>query len=135
LLLIKEKQGSFTPMKRFFQIFSIDMVARMLLVCLPTGIVFLFPTFVPRTQATVGANVTVNANGSQGIIPASAFGINEMVGDGSLLDSALPGLLTATGVKIICYPGDSLSDAYHWQSNTTGTRYANSIFLIPHLSA
>lgn len=72
-------------------------------------------------------SATVNTNSSLGSIPATAFGTNTAVWDGQLLDSNLPGLLAANGVKVIRYPGGSTSDVYHWQSNTTvpGQSYAN----------
>ena len=106
-------------MKRSFRAFSKGIVARMFLVCLLAGFAFLLPGFVPHTLAASTASVTVNANSSQGVIPTTAFGINEAAWDGLLLDSKLPSLLSATGARTMRYPGGSLSDGYHWQSNTT----------------
>jgi hypothetical protein len=112
-------------MKRSFQAFSTGIVAKMLLVCLFVGFSLLLPIFVPHTLAATAASVTVNANSSQGVISATAFGINEAAWDGLLLDAKLPPLLSATGARIMRYPGGSLSDGYHWQSNTTEASYAN----------
>ena len=85
------------------------------------------PSFlnVPHAAAATGAQVTVNANSSLGTIPATAYGANEAAWDARLLDSSLPGLIAASGAKMQRYPGGSLSDGYHWQSNTTQTSYAN----------
>ncbi len=112
-------------MKRFFQTFSTGTAIRMLLICLFAGFASLIPTFVPHARAATGASVSVNANSSQGMIPAPAYGINEAAWDGLLLDPALPGVLSASGARIMRYPGGSLSDGYHWQSNTTEASYAN----------
>src|SRR5581483_5678967 len=111
-------------MKRSFRAFSKGIVARMFLVCLLASFAFLLPGFVPHTLAASTASVTVNANSSQGVIPTTAFGINEAAWDGLLLDSKLPSLLSATGARVMRYPGGSLSDGYHWQSNTTEASYA-----------
>ncbi len=111
-------------MKRFFQVFSPGRVTRMLLVCVLAGLALLLPNIIPHTLAATATSVTVNANSSQGVIPASAFGLNEAAWDGDMLDPTLPGLLNASGAKIMRYPGGSLSDGYHWQSNTTEASYA-----------
>jgi hypothetical protein len=79
----------------------------------------------PQAAAATGAQVTVNANSSLGSIPSTAYGVNEAAWDARLLDSSLPGLIAASGAKMQRYPGGSLSDGYHWQSNTTQTSYAN----------
>ena len=76
-------------------------------------------------HAAASVQVTVNVKNSLGTIPATAYGDNQAVWDGHLLDSSLPGLIAASGAKIQRYPGGSLSDAYHWQSNTTEASYAN----------
>lgn len=111
-------------MKRLFQAFSTSIMARVFLICLLAGFALVLPGLAPHSQAAAATSVTVNANSSQGVIPATAFGTNEAAWDGYLLDSATPGLLAATGAKIMRYPGGSLSDGYHWQSNTTETSYA-----------
>src|SRR5690348_14065679 len=120
-----EKQGGFTRMKQYFQVFSPSIVARMLLVCLLTGFALLFPSFTPHALAATVTSVTVNANSSQGVIPATGFGINEAAWDGNLLDANLPSLLAGTGARIMRWPGGSLSDAYHWQSHTFEAGWAN----------
>src|SRR5947209_7673942 len=103
----------------------LEHVGRTLLFCLLAGFALLLPSVVPHARAAAAASVSVNANSSQGVIPAPAFGINEAAWDGYLTDAALPGLLSATGAKVMRYPGGSLSDGYHWQSNTAEVGYAN----------
>src|SRR5690348_5160646 len=78
------------------------------------------------TQSSLSAQVTLNSS-FLGIIPRTAFGVNDAVWDGNLLDSNLPGLLAADGVQMMRYPGGSTSDVYHWQSDTTvpGQSYAS----------
>jgi alpha-L-arabinofuranosidase len=97
-----------------------------IVLCLLVSVLAL-PTFlrVPHAAAATVTQVTVNANSSLGTIPSTAYGINEAAWDGSLLDPSLPGVLAASGAKIMRYPGGSLSDGYHWQSNTTESSYAN----------
>ncbi len=112
-------------MKRSLQTFMTGSAARMLLVCLFAGLAFLVPGIIQHAHAATAVNVTVNANGSLGTIPTSAYGINEAAWDGSLLNSSLPGVLAASGAKVMRMPGGSLSDGYHWQSNTTEASYAN----------
>jgi hypothetical protein len=112
-------------MKRFVQTVSGGIVASVLFAGLLASFALLFPGAAQRARAATAASVTVNANSSLGVIPSSAFGINVAVWDGLLLDSATPGLLNATGAKIVRYPGGSLSDVYHWQSNTATQGYAN----------
>ncbi len=73
------------------------------------------PTVTPTPPPN---GVSVNASSSLGQISSTAFGINNAVWDGSLLDSNLPGLLSADGVNIMRYPGGSTSDVYHWQSHS-----------------
>lgn len=101
-------------------------VATAIVLCLLV-FVLTIPSFlhVPHAEAATGAQVTVNANSSLGTIPTTAYGANEAAWDSHLLDSSLPGLVAASGAKMQRYPGGSLSDGYHWQSNTTQTSYAN----------
>jgi len=77
-------------------------------------------------QSPLSAQVTIN-HSFLGLIPKTAFGVNDAVWDGNLLDSNLPGLLAADGVKMMRYPGGSTSDVYHWQDNSVvpNMSYAN----------
>ena len=68
--------------------------------------------------AQTTAQVTVNAAAPLGTIPTTAYGVNTAVWDGSLLDPAVPSLLTQAGATVLRYPGGSTSDDYHWQTHS-----------------
>jgi alpha-L-arabinofuranosidase len=64
-------------------------------------------------------NVTVNAADAVRVVDARHFGVNTAVWD-SLLDTSITtNLLTAMGAGSLRFPGGSLSDDYHWATNTT----------------
>jgi alpha-L-arabinofuranosidase len=79
------------------------------------------------SEPGASASVTVNTSNALGQLSPIAFGSNTAVWDSNLLDSQVPNLLSAGGVKLLRYPGGSTSDVYHWQSNTTvpNQSYAN----------
>jgi alpha-L-arabinofuranosidase len=112
-------------MKWFFQAYFTGIATMMLLICLLASFALPHPSFAQHTQTAADASITVNAKSREGVIPPSAFGINEAAWDGYLLDAKLPSLLAASGARIMRYPGGSLSDGYHWQSNTTQASYVN----------
>ena len=68
--------------------------------------------------AQTTAQITINTAAPLGTIPTTAYGVNTAVWDGSLLDPAVPGLLTQAGATVLRYPGGSTSDDYHWQTNS-----------------
>ena len=64
-------------------------------------------------------NVTVNAGQTVRIVDARQFGLNAAVWD-SVFDTATTvNLLTEMGNQALRFPGGSLSDDYHWATNTT----------------
>ena len=64
-------------------------------------------------------NVTVNAADALRVVDARHFGVNTAVWD-SLLDTSITtNLLTSMGAGSLRFPGGSLSDDYHWATNTT----------------
>jgi alpha-L-arabinofuranosidase len=64
-------------------------------------------------------NVTVNAADAVRVVDARHFGVNTAVWD-SLLDTSITtNLLTEMGSGSLRFPGGSLSDDYHWATNTT----------------
>ena len=67
--------------------------------------------------------VHLAVNVSQPIRAADArwFGLNTAVWDGNFDTSTTVSLLREMGTRIMRFPGGSLSDEYHWASNTTGT--------------
>jgi len=83
--------------------------------------------FAQSAEASDGISVQVNANSGHGTVPGDAEGVNTGVFDGYLSDSAADSDLANAGVDALRYPGGSISDAYHWQNNSTdpGQGYAN----------
>ncbi len=69
-------------------------------------------------QAANAVGVTVDTTTARGVLPATAFGLNEAVWDGDLRDSVVPALYQQAGITLLRYPGGSTSDVYHWQRNT-----------------
>lgn len=64
-------------------------------------------------------NVSVNAADTVRVIDTRHFGINTAVWD-SLLDTTITtNLLSSMGAGSLRFPGGSLSDDYHWATNTT----------------
>jgi hypothetical protein len=80
----------------------------------------------PYHGSAVSIQVTVNTQQSSGTVPATAFGVNNAVWDGNLLDSNVPQLLQNDGVKVMRYPGGSTADTYHWQTNTIEPNNTNA---------
>ena len=83
------------------------------------------PTFFVDTISVTAlpppsvVNVTVNAADTVRVVDARHFGVNTAVWD-SLLDTSIStNLLTAMGAGSLRFPGGSLSDDYHWATNTT----------------
>jgi len=64
-------------------------------------------------------NVTVNAADVLRVVDARHFGVNTAVWDSILDTSATTNLLTEMGAEALRFPGGSLSDDYHWATNTT----------------
>jgi Cellulose binding domain len=65
-----------------------------------------------------GIAISVNAADVLGTVPDIANGLNTAVYDGHLNDSASTTAVAAAGITALRYPGGSISDAYHWQTNT-----------------
>ncbi len=66
-------------------------------------------------------NVTVDASRTVRTIDARHFGVNAAVWDAVFDTTTTIALLTEMGNQTLRFPGGSLSDDYHWQTNTTGT--------------
>ena len=64
-------------------------------------------------------NVTVNAAQPVRIVDARHFAVNTAVWDGDFDTSNTINLLTSMGAQALRFPGGSLSDDYHWATNTT----------------
>ena len=64
-------------------------------------------------------NITVDASQPLRTIDARQFGLNAAVWDGVFDTPTTAGLLTEMGNQALRFPGGSLSDDYHWATNTT----------------
>jgi alpha-N-arabinofuranosidase len=64
-------------------------------------------------------NLNVNAAQTQRTIDPRHFGVNTAVWDGIFDTTVTKDLLTAMGNQALRFPGGSLSDDYHWATNTT----------------
>jgi alpha-N-arabinofuranosidase len=66
-----------------------------------------------RVQATVDGNQRLRT------VDPRLFGLNAAVWDGAFNTSTTADLLLEADNQALRFPGGSLSDAYHWQTNTT----------------
>ena len=83
-------------------------------------------------------NVTVNAAQALRTVDARHFGINTAVWDGVFDTPTTISLLTAMGNQALRFPGGSLSDDYHWATNTTDSntwQWATSFPDFAHVAA
>ena len=69
-------------------------------------------------SAQSAASVTVQADTPLSTLPAPAFGVNTAAWDGLLLDAPVPNLLKQAGITTLRFPGGSVTDVYHWQTNS-----------------
>jgi alpha-L-arabinofuranosidase len=65
--------------------------------------------------------ITVNAAQLGRTVDTRMFGVNAAVWDSAFATQATIDLLNQAGNTTLRFPGGSLSDDYHWQTNTTGT--------------
>ncbi|MGC1191744.1 MAG: choice-of-anchor D domain-containing protein, partial [Candidatus Binatus sp.] len=75
-------------------------------------------TFTAQPPPSV-VNVTVNAAQPVRIVDARHFAVNTAVWDADFDTSNTINLLTSMGAQALRFPGGSLSDDYHWATNTT----------------
>src|ERR1035437_3081828 len=64
-------------------------------------------------------NITVDASQAIRTVDARLFGVNTAVWDGVFDTPTTTNLLTTMGNQALRFPGGSLSDDYHWATNTT----------------
>jgi hypothetical protein len=70
-------------------------------------------------HAQTTSTVTVNAGTPLGTIPAIAFGTNIPVWGSLSIDNAtIEGDLNQLGVNVVRYPGGTVSDMFHWQTDS-----------------
>jgi hypothetical protein len=75
-------------------------------------------TSANNASATNAIAIKVNAADVLGTVPSTADGLNTAVYDGHLNDSASTTTMARAGIEALRYPGGSIADAYHWQTNT-----------------
>jgi len=64
------------------------------------------------------STASVDLQADLGALSAIAVGANAAAWDGNLIDRGLPDLLEDANIQVMRYPGGSVSDNYHWLSNT-----------------
>ena len=64
------------------------------------------------------ANITVNASSAGRVVDERLFGVNSTAWDSVLGTAQTESLLQTAGIRAIRLPGGSLSDEYHWRTNT-----------------
>ncbi len=78
---------------------------------------------IKLTGAAPPAVIHVSVDASQAIrvVDGRLFGVNAAVWDSAFDTKATAGFLQNMGTRIMRFPGGSLSDEYHWASNTTSS--------------
>src|SRR5437867_498931 len=82
-------------------------------------------------------NVAVDASQTIRTIDPRQFGVNAAVWDAVFDTTTTISLLAEMGNQALRFPGGSLSDEYHWQSNTTGSntwQWATSFDKFAHVA-
>jgi hypothetical protein len=72
-------------------------------------------SLVPTNNVTV----TVDAGSVIRTVDDRQFGLNATIWDGEFPSATTTSLLAAAGTRALRFPGGSLSDEYHWATNTT----------------
>jgi alpha-L-arabinofuranosidase len=70
--------------------------------------------------APSSVNLTINSAQIKRTVDARQFGVNAAVWDSVFGTATTSSLLTEMGNQALRFPGGSLSDEYHWFSNTSG---------------
>lgn len=74
---------------------------------------------LPLWAQAQNVSVTVNAGATVRTVDERVFGLNATMWDPEAGSSQTVSLVQAAGVRAIRIPGGSLSDQYHWRTNTT----------------
>jgi hypothetical protein len=74
---------------------------------------------VPRNSSATAVTVTVDASQVIRTIDQRMFGVNTAIWDSAFNTTATRSLLQEIDVQALRFPGGSLSDEYHWATNTT----------------
>jgi alpha-N-arabinofuranosidase len=86
--------------------------AALVLVLVPGG-----PT--SHAAERVDARVTVDPTAVVRVVDGRYFGLNATIWDEAFAKPETPALLADAGTRVLRFPGGSLSDEYHWKTNTT----------------
>lgn len=94
---------------------------------------------IQLTAAPAPALVQVNVDAAKAVRLADArwFGVNAAVWDNYFDTSPTVSLLKEMGTRVLRFPGGSLSDEYHWASNTSLTnnwQWATSFAWFEHVA-
>jgi hypothetical protein len=102
--------------RRQLKILSTSLLICSLVLARPAGV--LAQNYSPDALTTA---VTITLNASQVIrtIDQRMFGINTAIWDAAFDTTATRSLLQETGVQALRFPGGSLSNEYHWATNTS----------------
>jgi hypothetical protein len=71
----------------------------------------------PPVPATV--NITINAHHALRTVDSRLFGLNAAIWDGAYATATTQNLLTEIDNRVLRFPGGSISDIYHWATNTS----------------
>jgi len=85
----------------------------------------------------VVVHLNVNSTQTVRVVDSRLFAVNAAVWDSSFDTPTTASWLTEMGNQALRFPGGSLSDEYHWQSNTTGTNtgmWATSFDRFAHIA-
>jgi hypothetical protein len=66
-------------------------------------------------------HISVNATQAVRTVDSRWFGVNTAIWDSNFDTPTTSSLLREMGMTVLRFPGGSLSDQYHWQSNKSGT--------------
>lgn len=83
------------------------------------ALIFIFAAALAPTTIAQTVSVTVNASTAIRTVDERVFGLNAVMWDGESGTNQTISLLQSAGVRTIRVPGGSLSDEYHWRTNTT----------------
>jgi len=72
-----------------------------------------------QTPAPNPVLLTINANQPLYTVSSNLFGVNTAVWDSQLGYPTSAAFISAAGIQLLRFPGGSLSDGYHWATNTT----------------
>lgn len=85
----------------------------------PVGLAILLCLLLPPAALAQSVSVSINAGTTVRTVDERVFGLNAVMWDPEAGSTQTVSLLQAAGTRTIRVPGGSLSDEYHWRTNTT----------------